>query len=108
MVESGEVITSGVAATDAQWCAFLTQDGGSFYIRAPNTTSPSGKQSLLSLLEIAESLGCATAWMLVDRQRADFVSVVSAFKFLGFQLSQGVFKDAGANKIHALLRYELE
>uniref|UniRef100_A0A6U4VI81 Ornithine decarboxylase antizyme n=1 Tax=Hemiselmis andersenii TaxID=464988 RepID=A0A6U4VI81_HEMAN len=108
MVESSEVITSGATAHDAQWSAFLTSDGGSFYIRAPNTTSPTGKQSLLSLLEIAESLGCTTAWMLVDRQRFDFVSVVSAFKFLGFQLSQSVFKDTGSNKIHALLRYELE
>lgn len=108
MVESRELITPGTSAADSQWSAFLTSDGGSFFIRAPNVTSPTGKQSLLSLLEIAEQLGCATAWMLVDRQRSDFVAVVSAFKYLGFQLSQGVFKDSGANKIHALLRYELE
>jgi len=63
---------------------------------------------LVSLLEIAESLGCSTAWMYVDRQRPDFISIVSAFKYLGFQLSQSVFKDKAANKVYALLRYELE
>jgi len=107
-VEGSELINGLGTTADSQWSAFLTSDGGSFYIRAPSVTSPTGKQSLLSLLEIAETLGCTTAWMLVDRQRSDFVQVVSAFKFLGFQLSQSVYKNAGTNKIHALLRYELE
>jgi len=90
------------------WDAFVTQDGSQFYISAPSAICSSSKQSLVSLLEIAESLGCNTAWMYVDRQRPDFVAVVSAFKYLGFQLSQSVFKDTSANKIYALLRYELE
>lgn len=98
-------ISSGSAA---KWSAFLTNDGRQFYIAAPSSISSSSKQSLVSLLEIAESLGCSTAWMYVDRQRPDFMSVVSAFKFLGFQLSQNVFKDKSANKVYALLRYELE
>ena len=98
-------ISSG---SHAKWSAFLTNDGSQFYISAPGSISSSSKQSLVSLLEIAESLGCSTAWMYVDRQRPDFISIVSAFKYLGFQLSQSVFKDKSANKVYALLRYELE
>lgn len=104
-VESTEIAEQRVLA---QWSAYLTNDGNSFYISAPASISSSSKQSLVSLLEIAESLGCSAAWMYVDRQRSDFVSVVSAFKFLGFQLSQSVFKDKDANKVYALMRYELE
>ena len=104
-VESTETAVNRVLA---HWDAFATQDGSQFYISAPSAICSSSKQSLVSLLEIAESLGCNTAWMYVDRKRPDFVAVVSAFKYLGFQLSQSVFKDTGANKIYALLRYELE
>lgn len=91
----------------AQWSAYLT-NANQFYISAPSSVSSSSKQSLVSLLEIAESLGCSTAWMYVDRQRPDFITVVSAFKYLGFQLSQSCFKDKEANKVYALLRYELD
>jgi len=86
----------------------MTNDGCHFYISAPSAVSSSSKQSLVSLLEIAESFGCSTAWMFVDRSRPDFVTVCAAFKYLVFQLSQNVFKDTSANKIYALLRYELE
>jgi hypothetical protein len=105
-VERKEAI--GTNVVPSQWNAFINQDGSQFYISAPPTICSSSKQSLVSMLEIAESLGCSTAWMYVDRQRSDFVTVVSAFKYLGFQLSQKVFKDTEANKIYALLRYELE
>jgi len=92
----------------AQWNAFYKPEEGQFYIAAPAAISASGKQSLVSLLELAESLECTTAWMYVDRQRPDFVAVVSTFKYLGFQLSQTTVKDPKANKMYALLRYELD
>lgn len=92
----------------AHWNAFFNQEQAQFYIAAPTAISASGKQSLVSLLELAEALGCTTAWMYVDRQRSDFVSVVSTFKYLGFQLSQSTVKDPKANKMYALLRYELD
>lgn len=92
----------------AEWSAFYKPEEGQFYIAAPVAISASGKQSLVSLLELAESLECTTAWMYVDRQRPDFVSVVSTFKYLGFQLSQQTVKDPKANKMYALLRYELD
>lgn len=92
----------------AEWNAFYKPEEGQFYIAAPVAISASGKQSLVSLLELAESLECTTAWMYVDRQRPDFVAVVSTFKYLGFQLSQTTVKDPKANKMYALLRYELD
>jgi hypothetical protein len=107
-IESTENNNSARPRVLAHWDAFMTNDGCHFYISAPSAVCSSSKQSLVSLLEIAESFGCSTAWMFVDRQRPDFVTVVAAFKYLGFQLSQNVFKDTSANKIYALLRYELE
>jgi hypothetical protein len=90
------------------WNAFFLHDQGQFYISAPTTVSASSKQSLVSLLELAECLNCSCAWLYIDRQHADFMAVVSMFKYLGFQLSQSTVKDSKANKMYALLRYELD
>lgn len=90
------------------WTAFFKGDQEQFYIAAPSAVSASSKQSLVSLLEVAESLNCTTAWMYIDRQRPDFMSIVLAFKYLGFQLSCETVKDTRGNKMFALLRYDLE
>jgi len=92
----------------ANWSAHYSCEKSQFYIAAPSTISSSSKQSLVSLLEVAESLECTTVWMYVDRQRPDFMPVVSTFKYLGFQLSQSTVKDNRSNKAYALLRYELD
>ena len=96
------------ARQECNWTAFFKADQQQFYIAAPAVISASSKQSLVSLLEVAESLSCTTAWMYVDRQRPDFMSIVLTFKFLGFQLSRETVKDARSNKMFAMLRYDLE
>ena len=78
-----------------------------FYISAPDTLSASSKQSLVSLLSIAESFGCGSAWVVVDRKRQDFIKVVSVLKYLGFRLSQTCIEDIRLNTSFALLRYEM-
>jgi hypothetical protein len=92
----------------AHWTGFFTHQTQQFFIVAPSSITASAKSSLVSLLEIAEMLGCKTTWMLVDRRRPDFISVVSAFKYLGFQLSQGSFEDPKDGTHYAFLRYEFE
>ena len=95
-------------APHGRWTAFFKSDQAQFYIAAPSAMSASSKQSLVSLLEVAESLNCTTAWMYIDRQRPDFMSIVLDFKYLGFQLSCETVKDARGKKMFAMLRYNLE
>jgi len=87
---------------------FFKSDQAQFYVAAPSAMSASSKQSFVSLLEVAESLNATTAWMYIDRQHPDFMSIVLAFKYLGFQLSREALKDTRGNKMFALLRYDLE
>jgi len=90
------------------WTAFFKGDQAQFYIAAPSAMSASSKQSFVSLLEVAESLNATTAWMYIDRQHPDFMSIVLTFKYLGFQLSRETLKDTRGNKMFALLRYDIE
>ncbi len=90
------------------WTAFFKSDQASLYIAAPSTMSASSKQSLVSLLELAASLNCATAWVYIERQRPDFMSIVLAFKHLGFQLFCETVKNTRGNKMFALLRCDIE
>jgi len=90
------------------WTVFFKSDQAQFYVAAPSAMSASSKQSFVSLLEVAESLNATTAWMYIDRQHPDFMSIVLAFKYLGFQLSREALKDTRGNKMFALLRYDLE
>lgn len=106
-VESIE-IKSAPHTVESNWTAFFKSDQSQFYIAGPSAISSSSRQSLVSLLELAESLNCTTAWMYVDRTRPDFMSVVTTFKYLGFQLSQETVKNSRCNKMFALLRYDLE
>lgn len=107
-VESIETKSAPQERLECNWTAFFKSDQAQFYIAAPSAISASSKQSLVSLLEVAESLSCTTAWMYVDRQRPDFMAIVMTFKYLGFQLSRETVKDARGNKMFALLRYDLE
>lgn len=107
-VESIETKAAPHTRLECNWTAFFKSDQAQFYIAAPPAISASSKQSLVSLLEVAESLSCTTAWMYVDRARPDFMSVVLTFKYLGFQLSRETVKDQKGNKMFALLRYDLE
>jgi hypothetical protein len=105
-VECTEAIAHGRVLS--KWTAFFVPDRYQFYIAAPATICNSSKTALVSLLEVAEAVECTTAWMFVDRKRPDFMSVVSTFKYLGFQLAETVIKDKRENRMYALLRYELE
>jgi hypothetical protein len=105
-VECTEAIPMGRVLSN--WNAYFVPERAQFYIAAPTVISASSKTSLVSLLEVAETFECTTAWMYVDRKRLDFMSVVSTFKYLGFQLSQTTIKDSRQNRMYALLRYELE
>jgi hypothetical protein len=107
-VESIETKSAPHERLECNWTAFFKSEQAQFYIAAPSAISASSKQSLVSLLEVAESLSCTTAWMYIDRQRPDFMSIVMTFKYLGFQLSRETVKDARGNKMFALLRYDLE
>lgn len=78
-----------------------------FYVSPPDSFSASSKQSLVSVLSIAESFGCSCAWVVVDRNRQDFIKMVSVLKYLGFRLSQTCIEDSRLNTSFALLRYEL-
>jgi len=89
----------------SQWTGIFADN--QFYISAPEKFSGSSKQSLISLLSIAESFGCGSAWVVVDRKRQDFIKVVSVLKYLGFRLSQSCIEDTRLNTSFALLRYEL-
>jgi hypothetical protein len=102
----GELVKNG---GDVEWVSHWTgiYADNQFYISAPETLSSSSKQSLVSLLSIAESFGCGSSWVVVDRKRQDFIKVVSVLKYLGFRLSQSCIEDIKLNTSFALLRYEM-
>ena len=104
VIEVGGLENNGVSWA-SRWTAIFADE--QFYILAPDLFSASSKQSLLSVLAIAESFGCGSAWVVVDRKRQDFIKVVSVLKYLGFRLSQKCIEDIGLNTSFALLRYEL-
>ena len=56
-VESIE-IKSAPHTVESNWTAFFKSDQSQFYIAGPSAISSSSRQSLVSLLELAESLNC--------------------------------------------------
>jgi len=44
------------------------------------------RQSFISVLELAESMGCSDMLALVERQRSDLVSLIRSFMYIGFRI----------------------
>lgn len=86
-VEHSDVldITSFVLNTQgkAHWTAFLLHSTNQFFIKAPSHKSMC-KESLLVLLDLAEELGAADAFVCVSRNSADCDKVVAEFLNLDF------------------------
>jgi hypothetical protein len=101
----GGLGNNGQVGWVSQWTATYADE--QFYISAPELFSASSKQSLVSVLSLAESVGCGSAWVVLDRKRQDFIKVVSVLKYLGFRLSQSCIEDTRLNTSFALMRYEL-
>lgn len=98
-VVSNEVADKGVtmfevdtvSSTDStpvsQWKAVFTHDDGQFYIEAPEKVLSASKNSLISLLELAEELLCSGVWLYIDKSRRDLKALVQTMSFLGFVVS---------------------
>jgi L-amino acid N-acyltransferase YncA len=56
------------------------------FVVAPSEVSAQGKESLVSLLETAESMGCHAAYMCVDKSNANRDQMIRMFLYLGFEL----------------------
>jgi len=70
----------------AHWKAHFTHDDKEFFIEAPREVLAASKNSLVSLLELGEEMECNAIWMIVDKTRDDFRSLVQTLTFLGFRL----------------------
>jgi len=76
-VSRGKIISS--------WCAFVTSDL-QFVIEAPHILAPTSRDTLVSLLDSAEELGCARAVVCIDRNRKYLKELVRAFRYYGFEM----------------------
>jgi hypothetical protein len=77
-VDSGKSISSWEAAYDPETEKFL--------IKSPDELFPASKDSLISLLETAEELGCGHAMMVLERSHLNFKEQIRAFGYLGFSM----------------------
>jgi hypothetical protein len=70
------------------WEAAYDPETEKFLIKSPDELFPASKESLISLLETAEELGCGHATMVLERSHPNFKELVCAFGYLGFAMSQ--------------------
>jgi hypothetical protein len=89
----------------AHWRAFYTHSDNGFYIDAPPQVLAASKNSLVSLLELAESLEASCVTMSVAKNRADFRTLVRTMSYLGFRL---VAPLRGNDGLSVTLRYDIE
>ena len=52
----------------------------------PEEIVPASKESLISLLELAELLGCQCAWVFLDRALPLLAERARVFAYIGFQM----------------------
>eukprot|EP00188_Purpureofilum_apyrenoidigerum_P001865 Plantae.Rhodophyta-Purpureofilum_apyrenoidigerum.ctg20780.p1 GENE.Plantae.Rhodophyta-Purpureofilum_apyrenoidigerum.ctg20780~~Plantae.Rhodophyta-Purpureofilum_apyrenoidigerum.ctg20780.p1 ORF type:complete len:144 (+),score=23.49 Plantae.Rhodophyta-Purpureofilum_apyrenoidigerum.ctg20780:639-1070(+) len=76
-VSRGRIVSS--------WCAFVTNNL-QFVIEAPHILAPTSRDTLVSLLDSAEELGCVRAVVCIDRNRKYLKELVRAFRYYGFEL----------------------
>lgn len=70
----------------ARWTAFLLHSTNQFFIKAPALKSMD-KESLLMLLDLAEELGAADAFVCVSRNSSDCEKLVAEFLNLDFTMA---------------------
>lgn len=97
--------------TVAHWNAFMTHKDLNFFIEAPSMLTPPSKESLVTLLELAEDLGCRNAFICVEKSNPKLSELLRVFMYLGFHLCdpsalQKVVKKEV--KDYILLGYDLE
>lgn len=85
------------------WEAGFDYREGRFMIQPPDQLFPASKESLVSLLELAEELECEAAWVVLDRKHVNFKEQLRAFGYLGFAMAPAVQAPAG----RLFMRYDL-
>lgn len=106
-----ETDTDGQNDPATNWDGFYNHESRNFFIKAPATISPVGKESLISLLEVAEELNGSKAYLCIEQDSAELSSIVRAFMYLGFKM---VTKSALSSLIkgdvnrYVVLGYDLE
>mmetsp|Transcript_24677 Transcript_24677/g.42505 ORF Transcript_24677/g.42505 Transcript_24677/m.42505 type:complete len:90 (-) Transcript_24677:517-786(-) len=89
----------------------MTHKDQRFFIEAPSILTPPSKESLVSLLELAEELGSVVAYVCIEKTNARLSELLRIFLYLGFQMAdplavqKAVKKDV---KDYILLGYCLE
>jgi len=72
----------------ARWNAHFLESKKELFIEAPSSMAAASKETLVSLLDLAEGLGCERVWMFIDSNRSDFRAATKLFNFLGFRLAR--------------------
>lgn len=97
--------------TVARWNAFMTHKDQQFFIEAPSMLTPPSKESLVSLLELAEDLGCRNAYVCIEKNNPKLSELIRVFLYLGFQMLDPMAAQKAVKRVPKdllLLGYSLE
>ena len=88
----------------SSWHGVYRSNQLSFSVAAPSQDVPFSRQGLVSLLDIAEELGCEHATMQLSKSRDDFQELVRTLSFCGWTL---VLSAPGSDPDCCTLQYDL-
>jgi hypothetical protein len=74
------------SSSKSKWTAAYISQGQRFLIKVPEEIVPASKESLITLLELAELLGCQFAWVFLDRALPLLAERARVFAYIGFQM----------------------
>lgn len=66
------------------WIALLNAEKGEMLLKAPDSVKTFTKESLVTLLEIAEDLGCETVYVVLEKNHNDFATFSKSFMYFDF------------------------
>uniref|UniRef100_A0A7S0BQF5 Ornithine decarboxylase antizyme n=1 Tax=Rhodosorus marinus TaxID=101924 RepID=A0A7S0BQF5_9RHOD len=69
----------------SKWCLVLTEDLH-FIIEGPRILSPSSRDTLISLLDTAEEIGCPRAFVCIEKSHEFIKQLIRAFCYYGFEM----------------------
>jgi len=90
----------------SSWLGFVDTSSKDLFVVLPANFDSASKETLVSLLDMAEELGCERAQMVVDSKREDFRLVTKMLSFCGWSVQQSE-PNMNANGTSVRLVYEL-
>lgn len=82
--------------------SFVVPDESVMYFEAPRTVDQLNKESLTSLLDMADDAGCSRVLALVPKDAANLKDVIRSYAACGFSISRD-----SQSGVHVVLQYDI-